>query len=99
MRRVRHGGRVCGYDGLAASGGVGAAHALMRAGHRSSVCLRAGAEVYRFARSVSHVLRALEASNHLRVRFMSVQDQLDTAGPRGKAMFTIIGRWRNRSPR
>jgi hypothetical protein len=31
MRWVRHSGRVCRYDGLAASGGVGAAHALMRA--------------------------------------------------------------------
>ena len=45
----------------------------------------------RFARSVSHVLRALEAFNHLRVRFMSVQDQVDTASPMGKAMFIIIG--------
>jgi DNA invertase Pin-like site-specific DNA recombinase len=45
----------------------------------------------RFARSVSHLLRTLEEFNHLGVRFISVQDQVDTASPMGKAMFTIIG--------
>ena len=37
------------------------------------------------------MLRALEEFNHLRVRFISVQDQVDTASPMGKAMFTILG--------
>jgi DNA invertase Pin-like site-specific DNA recombinase len=37
------------------------------------------------------MLRALEEFNHLRIRFISVQDQVDTASPMGKAMFTIIG--------
>ena len=45
----------------------------------------------RFARSVSHLLRALEEFNHLGIRFVSVQDQIDTKSPMGKAMFTIIG--------
>ncbi len=45
----------------------------------------------RFARSVSHLLKALEEFNHLGVRFVSVQDQVDTKSPMGKAMFTIIG--------
>ena len=45
----------------------------------------------RFARSVSHLLKALEAFNHLDIRFISVQDQIDTDSPMGKAMFTIIG--------
>lgn len=45
----------------------------------------------RFARSVSHLLRALEEFNHLNIRFISVQDQVDTKSPMGKAMFTIIG--------
>lgn len=45
----------------------------------------------RFARSVSHLLRALEEFNHLTIRFVSVQDQIDTKSPMGKAMFTIIG--------
>ena len=45
----------------------------------------------RFARSTSHLLTALEEFNHLGVRFVSVQDQIDTDSPRGRAMFTIIG--------
>ena len=44
----------------------------------------------RFARSVSHLLKALDEFNHLDIRFISVQDQIDTTSPMGKAMFTII---------
>ena len=45
----------------------------------------------RFARSTRHLLMALEEFNHLGVRFISVQDQIDTASPMGLTMFTIIG--------
>jgi DNA invertase Pin-like site-specific DNA recombinase len=45
----------------------------------------------RFARSTRHLLTALEEFDHLGVRFISVQDQIDTASPMGRAMFTIIG--------
>src|SRR5690349_6118442 len=45
----------------------------------------------RFARSTRHLLAALEEFNHLGVRFVSVQDQVDTDSPMGRAMFTIIG--------
>jgi len=45
----------------------------------------------RFARSTRHLLSALEEFDHLGVRFISVQDQVDTSSPMGKAMFTIIG--------
>jgi len=45
----------------------------------------------RFARSTRHLLTALEEFDHLCVRFISVQDQVDTSSPMGKAMFTIIG--------
>jgi DNA invertase Pin-like site-specific DNA recombinase len=45
----------------------------------------------RFARSTRHLLTALEEFNHLGVRFVSVQDQVDTDSPMGRAMFTIIG--------
>jgi DNA invertase Pin-like site-specific DNA recombinase len=45
----------------------------------------------RFARSTSHLLTALEEFNHLGVRFISLQDQIDTDSPMGRAMFTIIG--------
>ena len=44
----------------------------------------------RFARSTRHLLTALEEFDHLGVRFISVQDQIDTASPMGRAMFTII---------
>jgi DNA invertase Pin-like site-specific DNA recombinase len=42
----------------------------------------------RFARSVAHLLRALDEFHHLGIRFISVQDQVDTESPMGKAMFT-----------
>jgi DNA invertase Pin-like site-specific DNA recombinase len=45
----------------------------------------------RFARSTRHLLAALEEFNHLGMRFVSVQDQIDTESPMGRAMFTIIG--------
>jgi DNA invertase Pin-like site-specific DNA recombinase len=45
----------------------------------------------RFARSTRHLLAALEEFDHLGVRFISVQDQVDTNSPMGRAMFTIIG--------
>ena len=45
----------------------------------------------RFARSTRHLLAALEEFDHLGVRFISVQDQIDTDSPMGRAMFTIIG--------
>jgi len=45
----------------------------------------------RFARSTTHLLTALEEFNHLGIRFISVQDQIDTSSPMGKAMFTLIG--------
>src|SRR5215510_2290559 len=34
---------------------------------------------------------ALEEFHHLGIRFISVQDQVDTESPMGKAMFTVIG--------
>jgi DNA invertase Pin-like site-specific DNA recombinase len=45
----------------------------------------------RFARSVKHLVGALEAFRSLHVGFVSLQEQLDTATPIGQAMFTIIG--------
>ncbi len=45
----------------------------------------------RFARSTRHLLTVLEEFDHLDIRFISVQDQVDTSSPMGKAMFTIIG--------
>jgi DNA invertase Pin-like site-specific DNA recombinase len=65
--------------------------ALMRAARQHEFACVLVWKFDRFARSVSHLLRALEEFNHLRIRFISVQDQVDTASPMGKAMFTIIG--------
>jgi DNA invertase Pin-like site-specific DNA recombinase len=65
--------------------------ALMRAARQHEFACVLVWKFDRFARSVSHLLRALEEFNHLRIRFISIQDQVDTASPMGKAMFTIIG--------
>ena len=45
---------------------------------------------YRFARSKRHLLTALEEFDYHGVRFISVQDQIDTTSPMGRAIFTII---------
>jgi DNA invertase Pin-like site-specific DNA recombinase len=45
----------------------------------------------RFARSVSHLLRALETFQSLGVHFVSLSESLDTSTPAGKMVFTILG--------
>ena len=45
----------------------------------------------RFARSVSHLLRALETFNALGVAFVSLSEQMDTTTPAGKMVFTVLG--------
>ena len=45
----------------------------------------------RFARSVSHLLRALETFNALGIQFVSLCEQVDTSTPTGKLVFTILG--------
>jgi DNA invertase Pin-like site-specific DNA recombinase len=45
----------------------------------------------RFARSVSHLLRALETFRSLGIEFVSLTEQVDTATPMGKMIFTILG--------
>jgi DNA invertase Pin-like site-specific DNA recombinase len=45
----------------------------------------------RFARSVSHLLRALEPFSALGVAFVSVSEQIDTSTPTGKMVFTVLG--------
>src|SRR5215831_6694093 len=65
--------------------------ALMQAAHHHEFACVLVWKFDRFARSVAHLLKALEEFNHLGIRFISVQDQVDTQSPMGKAMFTIIG--------
>jgi DNA invertase Pin-like site-specific DNA recombinase len=45
----------------------------------------------RFARSVSHLLRALEGFNALGVQFVSLSEQVDTSTPTGEMVFTVLG--------
>ena len=45
----------------------------------------------RFARSVSHLLRALENFQALGIEFVSLSEQLDTSTPTGKMVFTVLG--------
>ena len=45
----------------------------------------------RFARSVSHLLRALETFKALGVEFVSLSEQVDTSTPTGKMIFTVLG--------
>lgn len=45
----------------------------------------------RFARSVRHLVSALEEFRSLKIGFISLSEQLDTSTPIGTAMFTIIG--------
>jgi DNA invertase Pin-like site-specific DNA recombinase len=45
----------------------------------------------RFARSVAHLLRALEAFRALGIEFVSFSEQMDTSTPAGKMVFTVLG--------
>ena len=45
----------------------------------------------RFARSVSHRLRALDEFNHLGIDFISLSESIDTSTPVGKMIFTVLG--------
>jgi DNA invertase Pin-like site-specific DNA recombinase len=45
----------------------------------------------RFARSTSHLLRALETFQALGINFVSLTESVDTSTPVGKMVFTILG--------
>lgn len=45
----------------------------------------------RFARSVSHLLRALETFGSLGIAFASLSEAIDTSTPAGKMVFTVLG--------
>jgi DNA invertase Pin-like site-specific DNA recombinase len=45
----------------------------------------------RFARSVSHLLRALEEFSHWGIDFVSLSESIDTSTPMGKMIFTVLG--------
>lgn len=45
----------------------------------------------RFARSVSHLLHALETFRTVGIEFVSISEQVDTSTPTGKMVFTVLG--------
>jgi DNA invertase Pin-like site-specific DNA recombinase len=45
----------------------------------------------RFARSTKHLVTALEEFQHLKIDFVSFNENVDTSSPMGKVMFSIIG--------
>jgi len=45
----------------------------------------------RLARSTRHLLEVLDEFNRLRVEFVSLRENIDTGGPLGRALITIIG--------
>jgi DNA invertase Pin-like site-specific DNA recombinase len=45
----------------------------------------------RFARSVSHLLRALETFKAQGIEFISFSEQMDTSTPTGRMIFTVLG--------
>lgn len=45
----------------------------------------------RFARSVSHLLRALETFQALGIHFVSLSESMDTSTPAGKMVFIVLG--------
>jgi DNA invertase Pin-like site-specific DNA recombinase len=45
----------------------------------------------RYARSVTHLLRALEEFKKLNIGFVSITESIDTNTPLGSAVFTILG--------
>jgi DNA invertase Pin-like site-specific DNA recombinase len=45
----------------------------------------------RFARSVTHLLRALETFRALGIEFVSLSESIDTSTPTGKMVFTVLG--------
>ena len=63
---------------------------LMEDAHRRKFSVVAVWKFDRFARSVSHLLRALETFRALGIEFVSLTEQVDTTTPMGKMIFTVL---------
>ncbi len=63
---------------------------LMRDAHRGRFDVVVVWACDRLARSVRHFLEVLDELNHLNVEFVSFRENLDTAGPLGRAVVVII---------
>ena len=64
---------------------------LMADAHKRRFDVVVVARFDRFARSVSHLLHALETFQALGIQFVSLSEQLDTSTPTGKMIFTVLG--------
>lgn len=64
---------------------------LMVDAHKRSFDVVAVWKFDRFARSVSHLLRALDTFKALGIEFVSLSESLDTATPAGRMVFTVLG--------
>jgi DNA invertase Pin-like site-specific DNA recombinase len=64
---------------------------LMADAHRRKFDVVAVWKFDRFARSVTHLLRALDTFRVLGVEFVSLSESLDTATPAGRMIFTVLG--------
>lgn len=64
---------------------------LMADAHRRRFDVVAVWKFDRFARSVSHLLRALDTFRVLGIEFVSLSESLDTATPAGRMVFTVLG--------
>jgi DNA invertase Pin-like site-specific DNA recombinase len=58
-------------------------------GNISHVCVYSFS---RFARSTTHLLKALERFQKLNVEFVSLTEQIQTNSPMGRAFFTLLQR-------
>ena len=64
---------------------------LMADAHRCRWNFLAVWKFDRFARSVSHLLRALETFRSLNIQFVSLTEQLDSSTPAGMMVMTVLG--------
>src|SRR3989441_10505841 len=64
---------------------------LMQDGHRRRFDCVVVWKFDRFARSVSHLLRALETFKAQGIEFVSFSEQMDTGTPTGRMIFTVLG--------
>ncbi len=64
---------------------------LMSDAHKRRLDVVAVWKFDRFARSVSHLLRALDTFRVLGIEFVSLSESLDTATPAGRMVFTVLG--------
>ena len=78
-----------GYSG--AKEGRPQLNELMQAAHERRFDVLVVWRFDRFARSVSHLLRALETFRSLDIEFVSLSEQMDTTTPTGKMIFTVLG--------